>query len=134
MKAKACKFILAPPERGCPNYSFLKYIEMHELCYRDWLCQSNISVQAGEIADFMIRAMQLNDHETRKLETIFQASGIEYRHSVIEDYGRQKEFTFYPNTADFEPFPSTSKRLQYFRDHALDLSVRAVENLFSKVP
>jgi alpha-pyrone synthase len=88
----------------------------------------------GEIADFMIRAMQLNDHETRKLRTIFQASGIEYRHSVIEDYGRQEDFTFYPNTADFEPFPSTSKRLQYFRDHALDLSVRAVENLFSKVP
>lgn len=87
-----------------------------------------------EIADFMIRAMQLNDQESRKLRTIFHASGIAYRHSVIEDYGLRDGFSFYPNTPDFEPFPSTSKRLQLFREHALGLSVSAVENMLSKVP
>ncbi|HWJ28127.1 MAG TPA: hypothetical protein VNS32_16400, partial [Flavisolibacter sp.] len=88
----------------------------------------------SEIADFMIRAMQLNDQESRKLRTIFHASGIDYRHSVIEDYGRQNDFQFYPNTPDFEPFPSTSKRLHLFQQHALDLSVAAVNNMVTKIP
>lgn len=88
----------------------------------------------SEIADFMIRAMQLNDQESRKLRTIFQASGIDYRHSVIADYGRRDSFQFYPNTSDFEPFPSTSKRLHVFQQHALELSLAAVENMLKKVP
>lgn len=87
-----------------------------------------------EIADFMIRAMQLNDHETRKLKTIFHASGIDYRHSVIEDYGLRGDYRFYPNTADFEPFPTTSGRLRLFREHALGLSVAAVEDMFTSLP
>ena len=88
----------------------------------------------GEIADFMIRAMQLDDHESRKLKAIFHASGIEYRHSVIEDYGRHGDFSFYSNAPDFEPFPSTSKRLSLFRQHALELSVAAVDNMLAKIP
>jgi predicted naringenin-chalcone synthase len=87
-----------------------------------------------EIAEFMIRAMQLNDHECRKLKTIFHASGIDYRHSVIEDYGLREKFSFYPNSADFEPFPSTSGRLRLFREHALELSVAAIEDLRTKIP
>lgn len=87
-----------------------------------------------EIADFMIRAMQLNDHESRKLKTIFHASGIDYRHSVIEDYGSRNGFNFFPNTTDFEPFPTTSRRLQLFRASALDLSVAAVENMLTRIP
>lgn len=82
-----------------------------------------------EIAEFMVRAMHLNDHESRKLRTIFQASGIDYRYSVIEDYGLRDNFSFFPNSADFEPFPGTSKRLGLFKEHALDLSVAAVDNL-----
>jgi prepilin-type processing-associated H-X9-DG protein len=88
----------------------------------------------GEIADFMIRAMQLTDQDSRKLKTIFHASGIDYRYSVIEDYGRQDHFKFYPNTPDFEPFPSTSRRLELFRQHALGLSVVAVQNMLAKIP
>ena len=87
-----------------------------------------------EIAEFMIRAMQLNDHESRKLKTIFHASGIEYRHSVIADYGLREHFSFFPDSADFEPFPSTSERLNLFRQHALDLSVAAVDDMLSRIP
>lgn len=87
-----------------------------------------------EIADFMVRAMQLNGQDSRKLKTIFHASGIDCRYSVIEDYGRHDNFTFYPNTPDFEPFPSTSKRLELFRQHALGLSVVAVQNMLAKIP
>lgn len=88
----------------------------------------------GQIADFMVKAMQLNNQDTRKLRAIFNASGIDYRYSVLEDYKNNGAKTFYANTHDFEPFPSTSKRLKAFRDSALDLSYRAVEDMLQSIP
>lgn len=87
----------------------------------------------SQIAEFMVSAMNLDKHDSRKLRTIFTASGIEYRYSVLEDYGRDKDFTFYANTPDFEPFPSTTKRLHFFRNNALDLGVKAVENMLLRI-
>lgn len=81
------------------------------------------------IAEFMLRAMKLNNGDSRKLKTIFRASGIEYRYSVLEDYGKTKDFTFYPDSVDLEPFPGTEKRLQVFRKHALALSVASFRNM-----
>lgn len=86
------------------------------------------------LATFMEKAMQLNVHDSRKLNTIFKASGIESRYSVLDDYGRDKDFSFYPNTADFEPFPSTEKRLSVFREHAITLSTQAAQNAIAKIP
>ncbi|MEX2235685.1 MAG: type III polyketide synthase [Cyclobacteriaceae bacterium] len=86
------------------------------------------------IAEFMLRAMKLNNGDARKLKTIFRASGIEYRHSVLEDYGRVKDFTFYPDTRDLEPFPGTEKRLQIFRQNALALSIASLEDLLQSYP
>ena len=81
------------------------------------------------IAEFMLRAMKLNNGDARKLKTVFRASGIEYRHSVLEDYGKIKDFTFYPDTVDLEPFPGTEKRLQIFRKHALALSMASFNDM-----
>jgi alpha-pyrone synthase len=81
------------------------------------------------IADFMLRAMKLNNGDGRKLKTIFRATGIEYRYSVLEDYGKTKDFTFYPDSPDLEPFPGTEKRLQVFRKYALALSVASFRNM-----
>lgn len=86
------------------------------------------------IADFMLRAMKLGNGEARKLKTIFRASGIAYRHSVLEDYGKVGEFTFYPNTSDLEPFPGTEVRLQVFRRHALDLSTESFKSMLVSYP
>jgi len=88
----------------------------------------------SQIAEFMIRAMQLSYEDSRKLRAIFNASGIAQRYSVLEDYGRSADFSFYANTEDFEPFPSTSKRLRFFRQHAVDLSCLAVQNMLAKRP
>jgi len=88
----------------------------------------------SKIAEFMVKAMQLNQNESRLLHTIFRASGIDYRHSVLEDYGMEKDFTFYPNSSDFEPFPTTEKRLSVFRKHALGLSSQAVDNMLATLP
>ncbi|MBX2968934.1 MAG: type III polyketide synthase [Cyclobacteriaceae bacterium] len=84
------------------------------------------------IAAFMERAMQPDYTASRKLQAIFRASGIETRHSVLDDYGKQDNYSFYSNTKNFEPFPSTQTRLEAYRKHALPLSLRAVENCFEQ--
>lgn len=87
-----------------------------------------------QIADFMVKAMQLDQHDSRKLRAIFNASGIDYRYSVLEDYNNDRANTFYSNSHDFEPFPSTAKRLKCFRNNALDLSCNAVQNMLHSIP
>jgi alpha-pyrone synthase len=74
------------------------------------------------IADFMIRAMHLDDQKATKLRALYRASGIESRHSVLEDYGKLDHFTFYGNNDSLEPFPTTAERLTLFRKHAVELS------------
>ncbi len=86
-----------------------------------------------QLADFMVRAMQLNEQDTRRLRTIFRASGIETRHSVIDDYGKKDEFNFYNNNLNL-PLPSTKERLELFREKSLLLSLQAITNCLAKVP
>lgn len=88
----------------------------------------------SSIANFMVKAMQLNPKETRLLHTVFKASGIDYRHSVLEDYGREDNFSFYANSSDFEPFPTTEKRLSVFREHIVSLSSHAIDNMLQYLP
>jgi prepilin-type processing-associated H-X9-DG protein len=83
------------------------------------------------IAEFMLKAMQFKNGESRKLKAVFRASGISYRHSVLEDYGRTENFDFYPQSNN-DAFPSTSSRLDIFRAHALPLSVNAAQGVFAK--
>lgn len=85
------------------------------------------------IADFMTRAMQLNSDDAHKLRVLFRASGIETRHSVVEDYGKTGEFHFYENTRDLEPFPSTKRRLELYHRHALAISLEAVSRCLAKI-
>ncbi len=85
------------------------------------------------IADFMVRAMQMDDHDARKLRAIFRMTGIETRHSVISDYGKTDGFDFFSNSRDFEPFPSTGTRLLLYRQYALSLSIQAINHCLSKV-
>jgi prepilin-type processing-associated H-X9-DG protein len=85
------------------------------------------------IADFMIRAMELDEREARRLRALYRASGIDTRHSVLDDYGKTNHFSFYSNSRGLEPFPATHARLEIFRKHALALSARSVERCFAKV-
>jgi prepilin-type processing-associated H-X9-DG protein len=78
--------------------------------------------------------MKLNNGDGRKLQTIFRASGIQYRHSVLEDYGKTENFSFFSETSDLSPFPSTENRLQVFRKNALGLSIASVRNMMHSYP
>lgn len=82
----------------------------------------------------MEKTMGLDSYNSRKLHTIFKASGIDYRYTVLEDYGKEDSFSFFPNAPERESLPSTQKRLQVFQEHAIDLSVAAVKNLEHSAP
>lgn len=88
--------------------------------------------EQSQIGRFMTKAMQLDYENSRKLNAIFRSSGITHRHSVLEDYGKDQDFSFYPNTENFEPFPSTEERLQEYQTYACDLSVAAIKDCLSK--
>lgn len=76
------------------------------------------------IADFMVQAMHLNDGDARKLKTLFRASGIAFRHSVLDDYARLSDFTFYPNNPKHS-LPSTKTRIELYQKHAAPISTQA---------
>jgi predicted naringenin-chalcone synthase len=89
--------------------------------------------QAG-IASFIEKVMKPDYEHARKLRTIFRSSGIETRHSVLDDYGKDSKYTFYSNEKDFEPFPSTEQRIKQYRQHALPLSIGAIEDCLQGKP
>ncbi len=86
-----------------------------------------------QLAGFMVKAMNLSPVEAEELRLLYRASGIGARYSVISDYGSQQDQSFYPNTIDLEPFPSTKDRLQLFREHALTLSKQAAHRCLEQV-
>src|ERR1041385_1674805 len=77
------------------------------------------------IADFMVKAMQLDEADAKKLRALYRATGIESRYSVLSDYGKSGDYEFYANTGDLNPMPSTKRRLEFFRKHAVELSREA---------
>jgi alpha-pyrone synthase len=84
------------------------------------------------IADFMVNAMQLSGDSAHKLRVLFRSTGIETRYSILEDYGRTHHFEFYKNTPGLEPFPSTKKRVELFRQHSVSLSQESAERCLAK--
>lgn len=91
-------------------------------------------IRQSDIADFMVRAMQLNKADASKLRSLYRATGIASRYSVLGDYGRKDGFDFFSNTDDLEPFPSTKRRLDLYRHHSLKISLDAIESCLSRLP
>ncbi len=94
----------------------------------------NNRFEQSEIGKFMTKAMQLDYENGRKLNAIFRSSGISHRHSVLEDYGKEKDFSFYSNAEDFEPFPSTETRMHTYQQYAAELSINAIKDCITKQP
>lgn len=88
-----------------------------------------------QIADFMARALDFGEPDTRKLRALYRVSGIEHRYSVLPDYGRANgEYTFFPNTPNLEPFPSVGQRMAVYRREALPLATESVRDCLRQVP
>jgi alpha-pyrone synthase len=86
--------------------------------------------EQGQIAEFMVRALQLNTTDARKLQALYRSTKIKTRYSVLADYGQPVgQFEFYPNTSNLEPFPSVSQRMSAYRQFALPLALKAIKHL-----
>jgi alpha-pyrone synthase len=90
--------------------------------------------EQSTLGGFMTNAMLLDYEHERKLKAIFRSSGIAHRYSVLDDYGKDENFNFYPNTKDFEPFPSTETRMHEYQKHAADLCIIAIRDCIAPKP
>ncbi|MDZ4668484.1 MAG: type III polyketide synthase [bacterium] len=74
------------------------------------------------------------DHE-RKHELLYQRSGISKRYSCVPDYDTTlNQVELYDKDAKTDPFPSIEKRMDLYFQHALPLSLNAVDHLLQKMP
>jgi predicted naringenin-chalcone synthase len=81
-----------------------------------------------DIAEFMVRLLDLKDSDADHLRVLYRASGIESRHSVLEDFGSQNGTTFFSNTQNQKHFPPTQQRMAVYQREAIKISERAVAN------
>src|SRR4051794_12895386 len=82
------------------------------------------------IYNFMVGAFGLNENNASRLKQIYDHSGIDYRYSVIPDFGehRKNNHTFFANTPTMEPFPGTSQRLKIYQNEAINIATTAAKN------
>ena len=87
-------------------------------------------IPQAEIARFMQLAHQLDGQERRKLDFLYRKSGIDFRHSVLDDFQKEEvnDFSFFPKNKELNPFPSTSARMNVFEAEAAGLAELAVRN------
>jgi len=88
------------------------------------------------IYHFMVNAFGLNSTNAARLKSIYDHSGIDYRYSVVPDFGKADvgDYTFFEQTADLEPFPTTERRLKLYGKHATAIAVKAVQNCIAGLP
>lgn len=86
-----------------------------------------------ETAEFIITRFNLNPVERRLLKSIYRATGIEERYSVLSDYCKSVEqFEFFPNDPE-APFPPTSARMKVYKENALPLALAAINDCLSQL-
>jgi predicted naringenin-chalcone synthase len=89
-----------------------------------------------EFALRFLLALPFYDEPSRRfLERLYRDTGIEKRHTVIGDYGKDpSQFTFYPPSPDLRPEPGVEQRNEWFIREADALSLRAAGKLLEGLP
>jgi len=84
-------------------------------------------IPQSEISRFMQMAHQLDEQESRKLQFFYRMSGIDSRHSVLDDFEKKDplEFSFFPKNKALNPFPGTKARMEVFQNKAPNLAFEA---------
>lgn len=88
------------------------------------------------IYQFMANASGLDATGRARLKSIYDHSGIEYRYSVIPDFGTDnpEEHQFFAPNAQLEPFISTEARMALYQREAVNVAEQAVRNCLSAIP
>lgn len=85
------------------------------------------------ILDFMQRVYALSEADQRKLKFLYRQGGIDNRYSVIPDYScPTEEWQFYPASENLEPFPNLELRMQWYKQYAASLSMKAIKACMEK--
>ncbi len=92
------------------------------------------AISQEKIGKFMVTAHGLDQQEARKLNFIYKHSGIQTRHSALEDFDQldHRDFSFFPKNKMLEPFPGTKARMDVYRQVAPQLATTAIEDCLAK--
>ncbi|GAB3911038.1 type III polyketide synthase [Mucilaginibacter boryungensis] len=85
---------------------------------------------------FMADASGLDENNRDRLKSIYDNSGIDYRYSVIPDFGvdTPEEHTFFAANATLEPFVTTQSRMALYQKEAVNIAEAAIRNCFARFP
>ncbi len=86
----------------------------------------------NEILHFMQKAYKLDNTEARKLAFLYRHSNIKQRYSVIEDFSNPDEQWAFVQV-NGHGNPTLNDRMKIFHQHALTLSVNAINNCINNV-
>jgi len=100
------------------------------------IANPGIAIPQNSIKEFMKIAHGLEANEARKLNFIYRHSGIQSRHSVLDDfnYDDPSRFTFFPKNRELNPFPGTKQRMKVFQQTAPALAISAIESCLASSP
>jgi alpha-pyrone synthase len=87
-----------------------------------------------KIAEFMSAAVSMNEEEKQKLITLYRASGIRNRYSVLPDFGTAFEHSDFFRPGENKRMPSVAERMVLYRREALPLSIAAIQNCLEQLP
>ncbi len=87
------------------------------------------AIPQDKISKFMQMAHGLNATDSRKLGFVYRLSGIQSRHSALDDFNHSnpEDFTFFPKNKSLEPFPGTGQRMDIFQKEAPPLAIKAIK-------
>lgn len=92
-------------------------------------------IPQADAARFMAEAMALSPVDKRKLQAVYRVSGIRHRYSVLEDYTKSfGYYSFFPNSENLEPFPSTQERMAVYNEEAPSLAAQAARACLAQLP
>ncbi len=88
-----------------------------------------------QIAQFMTSVLGLDADAQRRLNLLYDRSGIDTRHTVVTDYARSfGELEFFPNTPGLLPLPGHPARMELYRRHAPELGLAAAQQCLAESP
>ena len=86
----------------------------------------------SDLALFMTKYLGLDRTSARRLQVLYNLSGIKERYSVIPDFtSASEDFHFFP-LDESQPQPSTRERMELYQYYAAELGKMAVEDCYQR--
>lgn len=90
-------------------------------------------ISQEQAAVWMGDVLNVGAREQKMLDSLYEASGIESRYSVLADYQKSSDaFEFFPGNHNLEPMPGTADRMKKYACEALPLAVKSVRDMQNK--